>query len=338
MIDSPPSGAQQAAEADVESHHRDLGPFVVATDETRMPMVFTNALEQRHPIIYANDAFLKLTGYARQSLLGTPLADLLGKDTPESVRQEFASAFNGADVDPEFACRTCGGSEVWVSLHVSPVRDGDGKIIQHFASLVDLTRHVSAQRQARLLVDELNHRVRNNLAILQSITRLASKRLRSPMELGRAIEDRIVAISHAQHLLEGAHWSTMPLRRVIEAAVHSIVPPARSTIEGPEISLTAPQSWTLSLALHELLLTARSRMTVVDGSSRLRVRWERTAASSALIHWDELGRPTTEPSPDNDLGKLLMERQVGHELAGRITATADDDGFHYTIEIPIQAP
>ena len=148
---------------------------------------------------------------------------------------------------------------------------------------------------------------------------------------------RIVAISHAQHLLEGAHWSTMPLRRVIEAAVHSFVPPARSTIEGAEISLTAPQSWTLSLALHELLLTARSRKTVVDGVARLRVRWERTAASSVLIHWDELGRPTTAPSPDNDLGKLLMERQVGHELAGRITATADEDGFHYTIEIPIQA-
>ena len=189
MIDSPPSGAQRAAEADVESHHRELGPFVVATDETRMPMIFTNALEQGHPLIYANDAFLKLTGYSRQSLLGTPLIDLLGKDTSESMRQEFARAFHGADVDPEFACRTCGGGEVWVSLHVSPVRDGAGKIIQHFASLVDLTRHVRAQRQARLLVDELNHRVRNNLAMLQSITRLAAKRLRSPMELGRAIED-----------------------------------------------------------------------------------------------------------------------------------------------------
>lgn len=338
MLMNRSSGAQRAAEGDVENHRRDLGPFVVAAEETRMPMVFTNALEGDHRIIFANDAFLKLTGYARAELLGKALGGLLAPEVPESARQEFAAAFDGADVDPEFAIRTRDGTEAWVSLHVSPVKDRDGKVIQHFASLVDLSRHVSAQHKARLLIDELNHRVRNNLAVLQSITRLASKRLTSPSELGRAIEDRIVAISHTQHLLEGAHWSTMPLRRVIEAAVHSIVGPGRASIEGPEISLTAPQSWTLSLALHELLLSARMRNTLVEGSARLMVRWSRTNTGSALIHWDELGAPGSAPSRDNDLGKLLMERQVGHELAGRLTATADHEGLHYTIEIPLQAP
>ena len=60
------SAEQKGAEADVESIRRDLGPFVVAAETTRMAMLFTDAREPGHPIIFANDAFLSLTGYDRK--------------------------------------------------------------------------------------------------------------------------------------------------------------------------------------------------------------------------------------------------------------------------------
>jgi PAS domain S-box-containing protein len=64
------SGEQKAAEAEVESFRKDLGPFVVAAETTRMAMVFTDAKEPGNPIIFANDSFLSLTGYDQEEVLG----------------------------------------------------------------------------------------------------------------------------------------------------------------------------------------------------------------------------------------------------------------------------
>ena len=64
------SDEQKGAEAEVESFRKDLGPFVVAAETTRMAMVFTDATEPDNPIIFANDSFLSLTGYGREEVLG----------------------------------------------------------------------------------------------------------------------------------------------------------------------------------------------------------------------------------------------------------------------------
>ena len=71
------SEAQEGAEAEVQSFREHLGPFVVAAETTRMPMVFTNAKEPENPIIFANYSFLSLSGYAREEVLGRSFHSLL---------------------------------------------------------------------------------------------------------------------------------------------------------------------------------------------------------------------------------------------------------------------
>ena len=76
------SREQEDAESEVESFRKELGPFVVAAETTRMAMVFTDAKEANHPLIFANDSFLSLAGYAREEVLGQSFASrqLLGAD------------------------------------------------------------------------------------------------------------------------------------------------------------------------------------------------------------------------------------------------------------------
>jgi PAS domain-containing protein len=83
------SEEQVVAEADVEDHRKDLGPFVVAAETTRMPMVFTDAKEATNAIVFANDSFLSLTGFDRAEILGQSFDSLLtwGTDADESGRQ-----------------------------------------------------------------------------------------------------------------------------------------------------------------------------------------------------------------------------------------------------------
>ena len=96
------SAEQKVAEGEVESFREDLGPFVVAAETTRMAMVFTDATEPRNPIIFANDSFLALTGYAREEVLGQNFNSLMALGTDAETLAQIEAAFEGSpDDDPE---------------------------------------------------------------------------------------------------------------------------------------------------------------------------------------------------------------------------------------------
>src|ERR1700719_3706583 len=136
------SGEQKAAEAEVESFRKDLGPFVVAAETTRMAMVFTDAKEPYNPIIFANDSFLSLSGHDREEVLGQSFNFLMARGANPEALAEIEAAFEGSSgSDPEIRYRRKDGSVFWASIYISPVRDEGGDVVQHFASFMDLTKH-----------------------------------------------------------------------------------------------------------------------------------------------------------------------------------------------------
>src|SRR5471030_2049340 len=90
------SREQKAAESEVESFRKDLGPFVVAAETTRMAMVFTDAKEPDHPLIFANDAFLSLTGYKRADVLGQGFDLLIARPADPEALAQAEAAFAGS--------------------------------------------------------------------------------------------------------------------------------------------------------------------------------------------------------------------------------------------------
>jgi PAS domain S-box-containing protein len=135
------SEEQKVAESEVDSFRKDLGPFVVAAETTRMAMVFTDAREPGHPIIFANDAFLSLTGYDREEVLGHSFNFLMARGADPKALAQVEAAFDDSPGDgSEIRYRRKDGSMFWAALFISPVRDETGEVVQHFASFVDLTR------------------------------------------------------------------------------------------------------------------------------------------------------------------------------------------------------
>ena len=151
---------QEAAVHEVERFKAALGPFVVAAETTRMPMLFTNAGVARHPIIFANNSLLALTDYAREEMLGQNL-DLLFAQAGNAVtnaRLEAAMECDAGTIEVE--CRRKDGRFFPAALYMSPVQDERGKVVQHFLSLVDLTtynEHRLALEQVLNLQAELIH-------------------------------------------------------------------------------------------------------------------------------------------------------------------------------------
>ena len=131
------SEEQKVAEAEVESFRKDLGPFVVAAETTRMPMVFMDAKEAGHPIIFANESFLSLIGYDRKEVLGHRFNFLMARGAdPQALAKVEAAFEGGTDHGSEIRYRRKDGSMFWAAIFISPVLDESGDIVQHFASFV----------------------------------------------------------------------------------------------------------------------------------------------------------------------------------------------------------
>lgn len=336
------SGAQKDAEAEVESFRKDLGPFVVAAETTRMPMVFTDAKEPGRPIIFANESFLKLTGYPREEVLAHSLTDLLAKGAQREALAEVEAEFAGAsERDPEIHYRRKDGSEFWASVFVSPVRDDEGNVVQHFVSLVDLTKHKQEQSQSLLMIDELNHRVKNTLATVQSITWQALRKNSDAETIRESIESRLFALSRSHDLLTREKWEGASLRDLLHAALEPFgVANGRAerfVITGKDVRMTPKATLALSITINELATNAVKYGAFSNDAGSVVISWATQASAKGdrlVLTWQEKDGPAVKRRTHQGFGSQVIERGLAHELEGAVQLNFPPTGVVCTIEIP----
>lgn len=334
--------AQQGAEAEVQEFREHLGPFVVAAETTRMPMVFTNAKEPENPIIFANDSFLSLSGYSREEALGNSFNSLLERGSDPEALAEIKAAFDiGLSIDRDLHYRRKDGSDLWVSIFISPVRDEKGDVVQNFVSFVDVTRHRERRARSEMLIDELNHRVKNTLATVQSIV---SKALRSSgdVEVVReAIESRLFALSRSHDLLTRVQWESAGLRDIVTDALEPFGigdgRAERFVITGPNVRFPPKGALALGVAFNELATNAVKYGAFSNEEGRIMVSWtvESDLGQGRLVlHWREEGGPPVTPPSRKGFGSQVIERGLAHELGGKVRLAYQPGGVICTIDVP----
>lgn len=339
------SAVQKQGEASVDAFRHDLGPFVVAAEKTRMPMIFTDE-EAGHAVIFANDAFLNLTGYAREDVLGqcfqSLLADRIDKETIPIVE----AAFRGAcDHEPEIHYKRKDGSEFWASMFVSPVCNASGKVVQQFISFVDLTGHRKENARCKMLIDELNHRVKNTLSTVQSIVAQALRRPAEPAAIREAIETRILALSRSHDLLTDGNWEEVGLHDLVATALHPFEAIAgsaeRFSITGENMLLSPKTALALAIAFHELATNAVKYGAFSNTAGKIEIDWtvvSKAAGKRLLLHWRELKGPPVTPPARRGFGSWVLERGLAHELCGEVTLEFLSCGVACLIDIPVPGP
>ena len=336
----PKDRQQKAAEANVQDFKRDLGPFVVAAETTRMPMVFTDAKKPEHPIIFANDSFLELTGYDRDEVLAQDFNFLLARKTDRGDLDEIKAAFAGQDDDAEIRYRHKDGSEFYASIFVSPVRDADGKIVQHFVSLIDTTDHHLARKNAAKLIDEL-HRVKNTLATVQSIVTQAVRNSSDPQIVRETIESRIAALSRSHDLLGREKWQGAGMH---DLAVEALRPfgvgdgqAERFTIEGKNIRLSPKATLALGIAFHELATNAVKYGAFSNKAGTVSIIWaldDEPDGRWLRLLWREKDGPPVALPARKGFGSRVIEQGLAHELGGKVDLEYLADGVICTIDMP----
>jgi len=196
--------------------HNELGkgdPFAAGVRATRMPMIITDPRQHDNPIVFANDAFLRLTGYSRAEVYGRNCRFLQGPDTNrDDIARVRAAIEQRTDIDVDLLNYRKDGSTFWNALYLSPVSDEAGQLLYFFASLFDVTERREAQRRLRdanervarevaartaelertaadlraaleqktMLLHEVDHRVKNNLQMVGALISVQAGRIPDP--------------------------------------------------------------------------------------------------------------------------------------------------------------
>jgi PAS domain S-box-containing protein len=335
---------QKVAEAVVESFHDHLGPFVVAAETTRMPMVFTDALSPDNPIIFANDSFLSLTGYPREEVLGQNFNFLLANGMDNEFRTRVAAEFAGnADDHMDTLCRRKDGTEFWAGLLFNPVRDEDGKVIQHFVSLVDLTRHKNELIQSKLLIGELNHRVKNTLSTVQSIVWQALRTVSDPKLIREAIESRLLALSRSHDLLTREKWKSARLFDIVHDALEPFSAAdgraERVVIKGNNVRFPPKAALAFGIAFNELATNAVKYGALSNATGSLLIEWTIVPSSGGnrlILRWVETGGPPLSSPSRKGFGSRMIEQGLALELEGTAHLDYRPEGLICTMNFPVQ--
>jgi HWE histidine kinase len=132
---------------------------------------------------------------------------------------QVAGAFEGRDSGSEIRYRRKDGSVFWAAIFISPVRDQSGDVVQHFASFVELTKRKQQQAQSAMMINELNHRVKNALSTVQPIVWQALRTASDPEVIRESIETRLFALSRSHDLLTRENWKGAGLLDLVNEAL-----------------------------------------------------------------------------------------------------------------------
>jgi len=243
--------------------------------------------------------------------------------------------------DSEILYRRGDATTGWIKVSAAPVRDDGGAIIAGVVTLHDIDAQKQAEEQRTLLLHELNHRVKNTLATIQSIAAQTAQGSTSVPEFVYAFQARLMAISHTHNLLTVSHWQGAELHAILadEIAPYSGADGAsRVRVEGEPITLPPGAALMAGLVFHELVTNAAKYGALSVPGGRVAVTWEVAHVETGRrlrLRWVETGGPAVSPPLRRGFGSKLIERGLTQELDGRVQLDFAPQGLHCTMDLAI---
>jgi len=277
---------------------------------------------------------------------GAPLDDfILGIHPEDRARVSHAiqnAIENDADYKAEFRIVQPDRTVVWVLARGRPYYDDKGAP-DHFPGVViDITDRVKAEQQRTLLVNELNHRVKNTLATVQSLAAQSMRGTDNAADARSMFESRLAALSRAHDLLTLESWEGANLQDVVDRALEPFqTGEGRLTTTGPFVRLSPRQALAFSMAVHELATNATKYGAISNDLGRVQIAWsiDRDHREGLLkFRWVEEGGPSVMPPQRAGFGSRLIQRGLSTELGGDATIDFRPGGVVCVISSPIENP
>ncbi len=365
----------------VESRPRDLGslrevelgfgnPFIAAFRATRMPMLITDPRQDDNPIVFVNDAFTTLTGYASSEVIGRNCRFLQGPDTDRGTVAEIRDTLAaGESVETEILNYRKDGTRFWNALVISPVRNEAQELLYYFASQFDISEKKQAEQelsrakflleeqvsrrtrdlqaaldQKTALLHEVDHRVKNNLQVIASLVLLKARRLEDEQaqRVLHNLAERINALSTVHRLMysvgDVSRFDLAEFLSDLTTDLITVLPPDQVKLElsVEPVAVSAAKAAPLALLINEVVSNACKHAYPDHRRGRLLIAvTKQDGQLSILIEDDGVGLTGSAPS-EQGFGRTLIDMLV-RQLKARIEWSDARPGTRAVITMPLDA-
>ena len=290
-----------------------------------------------------NRAAERLFGYTADEAIGQSILMLI----PEGLRGEEADIIErvrrGEQISSyETTRRRKDGTYISVSITVSPIRDGNGKIIGASKIARDITSAKENERRIRLLMREVNHRVKNQFAVILSLIRETSRRATDPREFEEQIRDRIMALSRSHDLLVTSEWSGASLLDLLQEHLKPFGHDEQISLAGPLVTLQPNAVQHLGMAFHELGTNSSKFGALATESGRIAINWQIVTSAEGRrefqIVWEETSAALPEDAePRKGFGSVVLQRVTPQSLSGTAVLERTPGHVRWSLAAPVES-
>lgn len=330
---------------------RGIGTLQDITDRQRALQALRESEERYRALVETAPDAVYVHREGRIILANQEAARLFGAETPEQLIGRSVFTLVDETALPLARARTAGlrapGARAELAELTYRRLDGTPLPVEAAAAavLIDgeiavqvVVREISARKAAeqrqKLLLQELSHRVKNTLAVVQGIANQSVTADRSPAEARAAFLRRLQALANAHRLLTSGEWRGAGLRALAAAELEPYG--SRARVEGEDVALAPGAVLTMGMMLHELATNAAKHGALSAPEGRVQLSW--TQADGALrLSWREEGGPRVRPPTRRGFGRLLIEGAVAHDLRGTASLDFAPEGLRYRLEAPLAA-
>lgn len=294
-------------------------------------------------ILWFNSRWYEYTGATLQDHEGWGWRSAHHPDAlPRVLERWRQSLATGEPFEMTFPLRGADGVYRPFLTQVVPLRNEQGRIVRWFGTNTNVTREHRDRERLRLMVNELNHRVKNTLATVQAIATLTLRTDESPEQLRENLTARILALSKAHDVLTDTQWAGADLR---EIAARTGVPfesndhVRRLRIDGPVVRLPPRTAIAVALAFHELATNAAKYGALSVAGGHVNLRWSFAGLDGnrrLKIVWREVGGPPVKPPRRTGFGSRLIQRGLSADLNGSVVVDYRPEGVVCTIEAKLE--
>lgn len=324
------------AEMEINAKRRELRSLV-----ENIPQLVWRAVDEGN-WIWASPQWTDFTGQTDEDSHGRGWLDPIHPDDHEKLTAAWREAEKQGRFETEYRLRGRNGDYRWFQTRATPIHSDDGSPVEWFGTSTDIDDIRRLQEHEKVLLAELQHRVRNTFGVIRSLVRRTARTSTDLDDYAMHLEGRIEALSRVQSTVTRDPARGVDLEYLVAETLRAVGGREGDTftIKGPPVLMNAKAAETIGLAIHELATNAMKHGALTSPRGEIRVRWSEARDGAPLLDlsWEEQGMSGLPPHPAHrGFGTEVLTRTLSYELKAETEFAFQPTGLRYRLTVPLAA-